>query len=126
MDHNWEPFYNIQNIDDAWDYFLNVITVYIDERCPLKNFYIKNRKDPWITNEILEAIRDKDTLLRRAKSSNDPEHWVQAKQARNRVNTNIKNLKADFIKTNLDQHQGDSKMFWKDIQELLPSKNIQI
>ena len=39
------------------------------------------------------------------------------------ININIKNLKSDFIKTNLNQHQGDSKKFWKDIQNILPMKN---
>ena len=35
----------------------------------------------------------------------------------------IKNIKADFIQENLQQNQGDSKKFWKDIQIILPKKN---
>ena len=123
LDHEWENLYNIKNVDVAWDYYLGIIYEIIDLMCPLKEFNIKNKKDPWITNEMLESIRDKDILLRRAKLSNRDEDWEQARRARNIVNTNIKNLKADFIKTNLNEHQGDSKKFWKDIQNKFPPKN---
>ena len=123
IDHDWEMLYDIKNVNIAWDYFLNKIYDVINIMCPLKEFHIKNKKDPWITNEILESIRDKDVLLRRAKITNNIGDWEIARQARNRVNMNIKNVKADFIKDNLDQHQSDSKRFWKDIQNILPKKN---
>ena len=123
VDHNWEAFYTIPDIDVAWNYLLEIVENDIEELCPLKSFHIKNKKDPWVTNEILEAIRDKDTLLWRAKHTNKPEDWEQAKRSRNRVNIDIKNLKADFIKENLEEHQNDAKKFWKDVQNVLPSKN---
>ena len=123
IDFDWEILYNIENVNDAWDFFVEKIYEVINIMCPLKEFNIKNKKDPWITNEILESIRDKDILLKRAKLSGDDQDWAHARRARNIVNANIKNLKADFIKTNLNQHQGDSKKFWKDIQNILPMKN---
>ena len=48
--------------------------------------------------------------------------WNSARQARNRLNVDIKNIKANFIQENLEQNQGDSKQFWKDIQIILPKK----
>ena len=45
-----------------------------------------------------------------------------AKNARNRLNTGIKNLKPEFSQENLEEHQGDSKKFWKDVQIILPKK----
>ena len=63
---DWEPLYLIENVNTAWEYYVSRIRSAIDEMCPIRNFVIKNRKDPWITNEILEEIHDKDRLLHKA------------------------------------------------------------
>ena len=63
LETNWDQLYDTDDVDVAWDYFISKITLITNILCPLKNFKIKNLKDPWITNEILENIIDKDTLL---------------------------------------------------------------
>ena len=93
---DWEPLYQIENDNTAWEYYVSRIRSVIDEMCPIRNFVIKNRKDPWITNEILEKIHDKDRLLHKAKYQD----WINARLARNNVNRNIKPLKSDFISDN--------------------------
>ena len=94
----------------------------IDVMCPLKSFKIRNRKDPWITNEILEAIKDKDVLLKKAKKSKKEEDWDRAKIARNTVNRDVKNLKSEFIRENLEEHYNDSKSFGKIYKIYSPQK----
>ena len=118
---DWEPLYQIENVNTAWEYYVSRIRSAIDEMCPIRNFVIKNRKDPWITNEILEEIHDKDRLLHKAKKTGLDQDWINARLARNNVNRNIKQLKSDFISDNLDTHQNEPKKFWKDIQLILPS-----
>ena len=34
--------------------------------CPLKSFKVKEAGEPWLTNKALEAIREKDNLLRQS------------------------------------------------------------
>ena len=78
IDHNWNHLYMLDDVNIAWDYFIDIVFETIDELCPLKILKIKNLKDPWITNEILENIHDKDFLLRRAKRSNNINDWNDA------------------------------------------------
>ena len=70
----------------------------------------------------MESILDKDLLLRQAKCTGNDQDWLLARQAINQLNTDIQNLKADFINENLEQNQGDSKKSWKDVQIILPKK----
>ena len=55
-----------------------------DRMCPLKRYKVAQAKDPWITNEILEMIKDKDRLLRKAKKCKLAADWENAKLARNK------------------------------------------
>ena len=74
----------------------------IDRMCPLTNYKVAKSKEPWVTNEILEMIKDKDRLLRRAKNKNTENDWILARNARNNVNYQIRRAKANFIQDNLE------------------------
>ena len=65
---DWNNLYQCDDVNTAWNIMLQNITTVIDEMCPLKRYKISQAKEPWVTNEILELIKDKDRLLRRAKN----------------------------------------------------------
>ena len=89
--------------------------------CPIKNFKIKQIKQPWITHRLLELINDKDKALKIAKKSKDSNLWKEAKRLRNACTNRLRKAKADFIKEQLIIHSKDQKKFWKHIQEVLPT-----
>ena len=72
---SWNYFFTIEKPDLAWNYLLNQIKPIIDRHCPSKLYNIKNMKDPWITNESLEMIHDKDYFLAKAKKHGKIDDW---------------------------------------------------
>ena len=120
---DWEKFDNSRNLDDLWNLFLLNVKTAIDRICPLKHFKIKTILEPWITNELLEEIKDKDLALKRAKRTKRDDHWNEARILRNRCLNNIRKAKADFVREKLEENRNDSKKFWNSINSLLPGKN---
>ena len=55
----------------------------IDTLCPIKKFSIKSVTKVWLTNELLEEIKDKDRALRRVKRTKRGDHWAEAHRLRN-------------------------------------------
>ena len=92
LEIDWMNFYTLDEPEIAWNLMKENIFSVIDVMCPNKKYNIKQVKDPWITNEILEAIHDKDRLLSRAKHSNDTNDWTIAKRRRNEVKNLIKGI----------------------------------
>ena len=120
---NWQEFDNCQSPTRMWEIMRNNIGEIIDTMCPLKTFKINQIKQPWITAPLIELIKDKDKVLKKAKKNrNDPNLWNQAKRMRNMCTNRLRKAKADFIKSNLNNNQNDPKKFWKNIQEVFPSK----
>ena len=97
----------------------------IDIMCPQKHFKIKNKKYPWISDELLEQIKDKDNLLKKAKKSNKQEDWDEARKLRNQTKTNIRVAKSEFIKSNLEENPKDARTFWKSLSDLIVNKGKQ-
>ena len=122
-DQNWELFGHSEDPNTLWEIMLKNIKAAIDMLCPLKTFKIKKYKEPWITQELIELIKDKDILLKRAKRSNLPEDWVNARRHRNDCLSKIRRAKSEFITSELDNNKSDSKKFWNNIKTVLPINN---
>ena len=118
--HNWNELLNNQCPNDVWDQIVRVISGCIDPLCPLKNFKIKNTKEPWVTPELLEFIKDKDKALRKAKKSKTNADWEIARRLRNQCLNRVRNCKSNFIKEQLNENFDDSKKFWNTIKKIVP------
>ena len=119
---NWVNYYALTNPNALWYYLKKIILDTIDPMCPLKKFRVPEAKEPWITNEALEAIRDKDRLMARARKSKLVDDWNNAKTARNTVGREIQNLRAEYLKDQQVMHKADPKKFWNTIASIVPSK----
>ena len=126
-DADWNAFDNSITATAKWNCLLQTIRENIDRMCPLKTFKIKQDKEPWLSNQLIELIKDKDYALKRAKSTKDPVLWNEAKRLRNNCTRRLRDARADYIKENLENNMGNQKKFWKNIQNVIPSskkKNI--
>ena len=119
---DWEHFDRTNDVSAKWDILLEMINDIIDTRCPVKCYRVKQEKEPWITPPLLELIKDKDNALKKAKRKKDEHLWKEAKRLRNDCTKRLRNARADYIKENLDNNKGNSKKFWKNIQNILPNK----
>ena len=100
---NWEGLFESEDPNELWEIMENFITRNIDEMCPLKSFKVSSLREPWITNEAIEAIQDKDRLLRHAKRTGKEDDWARARRVRNMVG------------------RGDPKKIWRTIGSILPN-----
>ena len=121
INQNWDAFYLIEEVNEAWSFLHEAIQNAIDAMCPLKNIKIKKKKDPWISNELLEFVNDKNDLLQIAKTTQSDEDWQAARIARNLVASLIKDAKRDYL-TNEIENNHDPNKFWKKLHLMFPDK----
>ena len=119
---NWDPFFGIENPDKLWDFMENRLLEQANLMCPSKKYKVKAAREPWITNEAIEAIKDKDRLMRRAKRTRNEVDWANARQSRNRVGRDLENLRAEFLKRQQEAYTADPKKFWRIISSIIPGK----
>ena len=122
---DWEGFYELTDPNLAWAFVLSSITPILDDMCPLRSFYVKNYRPDWITNELLEQIKDRDYFYCKAKKSGDLDAWNIAKHLRNTTNVNIRRAKREYILGELEANANDCKKFWKTIRGVIHSDKQQ-
>ena len=91
--------------------------------CPLKDIEIKESKDPWITNKILELINGKNDLLAEAKKNQDPKIWDIARNMRNFVASLVKEAKRDLFSNEIENNHDPAKL-WKKIHSMFPDRPV--
>ena len=94
----------------------------LDVHAPLKTFKIRNRSCPYVTNEIRELMKSRDTLLRRFQRTRDEGDWAVYKEYRNRVKTKIKVASKVYTLNEVRNHKHNPRSLWKTINNMIPSK----
>ena len=118
---DWGPFYDSRERNKLWEFMEEKILQLVNRSCLIKKYKVRARREPWVTNEAIEAIKDKDRLLRKAKRSGKAEDWEIARRVRNLVGRDLENLRSDFLKRQQETYKNDPKKFWKNIAAIFPS-----
>ena len=77
--------------------------------------------NPWLNDEILECIHEKNRAWKRAKRSKDPDDIATAKRLRNDCKATIRRAKGNFVQDYLENDIISLKTFLEKINYLLPS-----
>ena len=120
---DWNDYYEMTNPELCWDYIIKTVTEKIDVMCPLKTRLVRDKNEPWLTNEILEAIYDKDRAWKKAKKSKSHDDLVIAKRLRNDIKNMIRQAKANFVQDYLVDEGTSSRKFWEKLQYVTNSKS---
>ena len=121
-ERNWDNYYRTEDPNVLWGILKSAILDSINPMCPLTSFRVPEAREPWLTNEAMEAIRDKDRLLRKARRSKSSVDWEAARAAQNTVGRQVENLRVDFLKNQQVIHKADPKKFWNTISTVIPNK----
>ena len=83
---------------------------------------VRGQNCPWLTNEIKQMMRERDSYLKKARRTNAEVHWSSYRRSRNRVVNKIKFEKGRYSKEILENNLDDPKAFWKTVKGIFPSK----
>ena len=103
--------------------FFSRLVTCIDKLAPIRKFKFKRDRPIWFTDEFMELIKDKDTLMSRAVKTKDLVDRVIARNARNRSNILIRDAKSTYIRKQFENLKHSSKKFWHNVKEVLPDSS---
>ena len=105
----------------AWCEWKEIFLQIADTHAPCKSKKVRNKRCPWLNNDIKKLSYHRDYLKKKAIQFNSPTYHQAYKKCRNQINRLIRNTKGHYYKTKLENSKG-SKDSWKYINELLNRK----
>jgi len=100
----WSSVGVLDDPNEMWSMWSKMLMQAIDKHAPVKNRRVgSKRREPWITNGLIEQMRRRDLLKRQANNSNDHEVWNNYKKERNLTNKAVKHAKRGYFVQNMDK-----------------------
>ena len=120
MGHSAVIFNDVEDIVYAWYSIFNEI---INAHVPLKHKRVRSESKPkWLSLNILQLMRSRDHLLKKAKRSNDLYDWSALRRVKNKVTTAIRTAKKNFFYESFRKNHGDPKKLWCTLRDLTGEK----
>ena len=99
--------------------FLNAL----DSVAPSRQRRVKQRSDPWVTNEILECIHNRDLALYNFRKFGMCEFYENYKFLRNEVQRLVRKAKVNYFTSKIEDNKNNPKNLWKSLKDVgMPSK----
>lgn len=120
-DTDWDSCYH-NEIDTYAINFTNQLLDLIRQYIPNKTVNIHPNEPPWLTSEIKAKIRKRRRLFRRAKMSNNPQHWNKFRELRNNIVVLIRLAKSNHISKLTEKIKSESissKGWWSLLKQFI-------
>lgn len=117
---NWNSILKENDVNEAYNCFLEKFCCIHKTCCPIKKIKQNKRQDkPWMTNGLKNACRKKNLLYSIFIKKLDKDSKKRYKSYKNKLNTILRNTEKQFYKEQLYSNQCDTKRTWNIINNLL-------
>ena len=97
-DIDWSEVTLSDDVNKAWSTFTCLFMDTVNSVAPLKEVWIKQRSESWMSSDILDNIREIDSLLAKFNKNNHmTEYYDENRKIRNKVQREIKHAKQHYL-----------------------------
>ena len=118
--HVFNNIKSFNNVNIAWQEWKKEYLYLCNKHAPIRISHIKQVCNPWINDEILQLIYQRNFLHKKALFTNRQNDIFEFKKAKNRVTTTVKRTKKSFYSNKL--FSSSPKDIWKIMKTVLPPK----
>ena len=120
----WQVMSTFDEIEDMWHFFKSSLFCVLDEHAPLRLVVSKfsKRPTPWMTSELLQAIKEKDKAKRRAAKTKDTADIVLYRKFKNKLKTSIHEAKLYYLTVLLKKSKSNphlSSSLWNSMNNII-------
>lgn len=101
----------------AFSYFSSTFNSIVNKHAPLRRYRVKNRSNPWFSNNLSKDLHNRDMAWKRARETDSPSDCQHFKQLRYRC-ASIRKAKSNYFITSLTECEGNPAKFWKVVNSL--------
>ena len=118
---DWSYFLNLTDLDQSCDIFNSIVKTVADKHAPFVTHKIKGKIEAWVTNDLLQAIKERNYFKKKANQTKSIIDWNNFTQKRNQVNNMKNTLKQNYFNTLLTDNAKRPKQLWKTLKTLVPN-----
>ena len=108
----WDSAFIFDDPDGVVDAWYDIFQGVVDRSLPLKHNRVKRKCQPKSVSHIVDAFKERDKLLTKAKKSGSDHDWLNHRRAKNYVTNLIGQTKQTYFKTKFTENKHNSRKIW--------------
>ena len=120
---SWHVIKDIRNVDLAWKTWEHLLFKVVNKHIPLCHKRIRKNACPWITDDIVHLMKQRDHAHKVAILTKDDELWSTYKTLKNKVTHLIRKSKKEYHCNFIEENQGNSRNIWKCLKRVIPKSS---
>lgn len=120
---NWQDIYVINDVDEKINLFNDLIRILYDKYAPLKRVRVKERPNPWITENMLLMMSLRDKALNRARRTNSEIHFNYYKSLRNLITLTLEREKTAYFNYYINNNYRNPTKMWSHLSKISQFNN---
>ena len=119
----WEHVLHENDVQRAYSLFHNDFIDAYDKCFPIKTFkYGYRTRKPWLSDGMKNSIKTKNKLFKKSKRSSNPEHEINYKRYRNRLNKVLLDAERTHYNDILNENKNNMKKSWQILKDIINKK----
>lgn len=121
---DWTQITKCSDVNDAAHMFQSLFINVCNNHAPIKKKRVRKKKSPWLTDDIVSLIRERDKLKKKAIVTGLSSDWSNFRAMKNKVNYEIRYSKQSYIANNIRKSGKNTKKVWDTIRHVIPNKRV--
>lgn len=115
----WDVIETLDSVDSMVEKFSSLVINIYDKHAPIVTKRINKRHPkPWITQDILKMMSERDSVYRKAKKTGSEQSMAHYRQLRNRVKQTLRNSRLRYINSLFSERNQSSRDLWRNVKKL--------
>ena len=119
----WSVVDCFDDVEDRLDAFNLLFNEVLDRHAPIRKIKVRNRPNPFVTDEIRGLMKTRDKWCKEARKTKDPLAWDVYKSLRQEVKRKLKIAEREYVAEQIKQNPNNPRCIWKTIRSCIPKKS---
>ena len=112
------------DLHNSWQHFKRNFIEISNRHVPIVKRRMKDRMKPWITNEIVKLMYQRDHVKQKAVKLKCQTKWKEYRKLRNQITTQIRTERNRYCLQESNQCVNNPKKIWKFLNKVTANKNM--
>ena len=119
----WSVVDSFDDLEDSLEAFNLLFNEIPDCHASVKKIKIRNRPNPFVTDEIRDLMKTRDHWRKEARKTNNLKAWASYGSLRGEVKRNLRVAEREFIAEQIRTNPNNTRCLWKTIRSCIPKKS---
>lgn len=121
---DWDGIAVMDDVNDMVTAFNGYIVNLMDIHAPMKQVVVRDKLQPWFTDNVRYVMKLRDEALRRCRNTKSDEHKTQYKMLKHLAHVSLHHEKTAFFGQQINSLRNNPKILWKRLKStVIPFKN---